>query len=273
MTRAARTFPVAYPAARFRDLTGHVELHLAEAAGGDLSRPGKVTLVLAAAYSDIGGVAVTTEFARSLSSASREWLLQGAATRFHPDSDWFEAPCMTCGTRFDLEVALTQVPRSDPGPGFPIARVETSLGARDFETPNGAHEEALAVEPATGRDPRRSYAAIGGLSDLAIQEAREFTEGDLSAIDAAIEAVAPEIADRIDTICPNCGTPTATRIDPLSFAFPRTRDVLAGVHRIARTYQWSETDILDLPIRRRAAYVALIDVDSGTGSARRSAGR
>ena len=80
--------------------------------------------------------------------------------------------------------------------------------------------------------------------------------------------MSPEIADGVNAACPDCGGPVRVRIDPLTFAFPRPEAVLREVHAIAMAYRWSERAILDLPSRRRRAYVALIAGDADSRAAR-----
>ena len=41
----------------------------------------------------------------------------------------------------------------------------------------------------------------------------------------------------------------------------RGRRMLEDIHRLASRYHWSEDAILRLPLRRRLAYLQLIDVD------------
>ncbi|MEM7505592.1 MAG: hypothetical protein AAF415_02515 [Pseudomonadota bacterium] len=261
MTRARQTLRDAFPEARFRPLDGLVELGVAEAASDARSRPARVTEVLSLIYEDLA-----PDNARRVASAGREWLLQKAATQFQGAQRWFETTCTTCGTPFDLEVHLDQVPRAEPGPDFPVADVVTSLGPRQFEAPNGGHEEAFAEVEAD--DPRRVFAALCGISDVAEAEAIRFTDADLAGIDAALEATSPEIADGVDTICPACHASTLTRIDPLGFAFPKPAAILAEVHLLAQTYGWGEAEILALPITRRQSYASLIRRDRGVRAPR-----
>lgn len=261
--RPSGTMPVAFPTARFRPLDGRIELAVAEAAEAAAPRPVRVTAILAAMCGEIGGEAGGRPAARKVSAAGREWLLQRAALRFHGSSDWFEAPCGACGARFDVSLSISETPRAKPAAGFPVTEVETSLGRRVFEAPNGGHEEALTRRG--GEDPRRVFAALCGLSPEAEADAIRFTPTDLSSIDAAIEAASPDIADSVDVACPDCGAETAARIDPLAFAFPRLSDVLAEVHMLAAHYHWAEDAILALPLPRRRAYAALIRADRRGG--------
>ena len=137
-----------------------------------------------------------------------------------------------------------------------MVSVRTPLGARQFETTNGLHEAALARS--SGTEPTRALVAACGLGPDSMQDAKDFTEADLSAIEAAIDTASPDIADEVTTICPACKTSVQARIDPLEFAFPTTQSVLAEVHTLAAAYHWSEEAILTLPRGRRRTYANLI---------------
>lgn len=262
MDRAPETLAEAFPPERYRTLDGHAELAVAEAAGSAGSRPARVTTILAALCEGFGEVSADRGTARRVSAAGREWLLQRAALRFCGQWGWYEAPCDTCGAHFDLRLSLTDIPRAGAGAGFPVAEVSTSLGRRRFEAPNGGHEEALAGM--RDEDPRRAFAALCGLSEEAEAEAIRLDLHDLARIDAALEAVSPDVADSVDVVCPDCGSASHVRIDPLTFAFPRVETLLREVHMIASAYRWTEPEILDLPVARRRAYAELIRAERGT---------
>jgi len=251
---------VDFPEPLFRRIDGHLEIRVAEAVEAPLPRPLRVTAIIAAMCERLGGYAAAEEQVRCVSAAGREWLLQQSGLQFFRGSTWFEAPCAGCGARFDLELPLAAVPRGPAGEGFPEVEVCTSLGPRRFEAPNGHHEEVMAVR--REGDPRRIFATLCSLADEAAAEADRFVEEDLERIDAALEAISPDIADGVDVTCPDCGEPARVRIDPLTFAFPRSETILQDVHVIAGAYRWEEADILALPSQRRRAYVALIRGDA-----------
>lgn len=259
MDRTPATLPAAFPSAQSRALDGHTELAVAEAVLAATTRPAKVTAIIAAMYERLNEGPADNEKARCVSAAGREWLLQRAALRFHGAGDWFETSCADCGANFDLTLSIADIPCVDPGAGFPKVEVQTSLGRREFEVPNGAHEEAFA-RIGTG-DPRRVFAALCGLSEHAEAEAVRFSLDDLERIDTALEAASPDVADSVDACCPECGSCMQVRIDPLTFAFPRYEEVLQDVHLLASGYQWSEREILDLPLNRRRQYAELIRVE------------
>jgi hypothetical protein len=117
-------------------------------------------------------------------------------------------------------------------------------------------------------DPRRAFAALCGLADSADDDARRFLAADLERIDAALEELSPQVADRVDACCPNCGATTQALLDPLGCVSSNGSAVLRDVHVIARAYGWDEAAILALPSARRRGYCSLILADKDAGSAR-----
>ncbi len=267
--REANTLATAFPDAALRPMAGLTELAVAEAASQPGRRPEKVTRVLNAVFETIAGKPVTPDSVRRLACATREWLLQHAAHHFSPNLTWFEATCTHCEQPYDLSLNLADAERRLPDNGQPAVEVETSLGARSFLAPNGAHEEAFARRN-PGEDPRRAFAALCGQSEHAEEEAPRFDDDDLALIDEALEAASPDIADEARTICPSCGSETAARIDPLLFAFPREGAILQETHLIATAYGWPHDQILALSARHRTFLAAMIAGDHR--QARRPAG-
>jgi hypothetical protein len=265
--RAPATLDLVWPAPTPRPITGAVELALAAAAGANHARPARVSAVIEAVFDGLAGMAMSNTTVRNLASGSRAWLLTQAAVLTGADTGWFTATCQGCGAVYDFPLRLAEMPRGAAGPGFPVAQVETSLGLRWFEVPNGAHEEALANAPSHDPrpdprpDPRRDLVALLGLADTANQDAAGFTTADLLAIDSALDAIAPDIADRISASCPECGSLTEAAIDPLTFTLPVADDILRQTHLIARAYGWAEGAILALPSDRRRSYAGLIAAD------------
>lgn len=258
------TLAVAFPSHRPRALTGAVEMRLAQAVWSREARPVRVSRVLELMFDRISGQPVTVDRVRRLASSAREWLLQKAALRVWPDKGWFQARCSVCAQDADLPVTLASVPLKPAERDFPSIAVETSLGVRRFEAPNGAHEEALGTVSAM-RDPVRHLLALCGLDDTAEADAKAFTAEDLTRIEAAFETACPDVADVVLAACPSCQATIEAHIDPLQFAFPPAIQILREVHTIAGAYHWSEAEILALPSSRRTAYADLIDTGHSGG--------
>lgn len=253
--RVAQTFPQAFPPYRLRAITGEIELAIAQAAASGRPRAGRVTAVLAMALEEIGGAPATADLVRSLASGSRTWLLQQLAAAFRKADDWFEGRCRTCDAAYDIGVDIAALPVKRPEGSFPEIAVQTSAGRRRFESPNGFHEEAVAVAETAG-DARARLIALAGLDGP-----EDWTDEDLARIEAALEAGAPEASEEAACACPACGEATTARIDPLAFAFPRESDLTVEIHRMASAYHWREADILALPSARRRRYLELIELE------------
>jgi hypothetical protein len=260
MSRAPTTHPGAQPTFRLRPFTGTLELAMAEATSGDLPRALAVTRILVAALSRIDEKPVDEALARSLATGSRDGLLLRIAASMRPGPQWFDARCQSCHAPYDFSIDLSALPFSEAGSGFPQTTVQTSLGLRRFEAPNGTHEEAIATAP-LGRNPARQLIALCGLDDDAEEAAQRFTAQDLATIDSALDRLMPQATEMLESRCPECGMTTHARIEPLGFAFPKLSDVLHQTHRIARAYHWSERDILALPSARRRRYLEMIGAE------------
>lgn len=261
--RAPQTLPMVWPEPGLRPMTGAVELALAEACSGEgraLSRPARASRVIAAVFDRLDGQAMTPDLVRALGSGVRAWLLCRAALVAGQERGWYQAECAACGALYDFPLRLADMPRGAAGPGYPVVEVETSLGHRRFEAPNGAHEEAIAARNTS--DPRRALVALMGLAGSAESDALAFTEPDLARIEAALDDAMPDIGDQVSATCPACGATTGAVVDPLAFAFPRPDEVLFETHLIARAYGWREGAILALPSPRRRAYARMIASDS-----------
>ncbi|MBK0327775.1 hypothetical protein I5535_10770 [Rhodobacteraceae bacterium F11138] len=264
--RASQTLKVAFPSHEPFPLTGMLELAVAETMSQPATRPERVTGILGTVFQQISGQGTSLSRVRCLASGAREWLLQRAAGLFWTDTGWFQAKCSECGADFDIPTVLAQAPRKPSGHDFPVVTVRTSLGQRQFEVPNGCHEEHLARMP--GGDPTRGLLAQCGLSRHALREAETYTDDDIASIEAALEAASPEVADEVVTACPSCRAETRARIDPLDFAFPGVGSLLHEVHLIAASYHWSEDAILALPSQRRRSYARLLRAEPGRRAGR-----
>lgn len=257
--RPAQTLPAAFPRHEFRPLTGAVEIGVAEIAAGGGPRAERVTALLAEVFAAVDGEPSAPPLLRRLASGAREWLLHRAAGAFLAESGWFQTRCAACGEPIDVAARLAEAPVKPAGPGFPVVEVATSLGPRRFEAPNGGHEEQAARR---GRAGPRDFVAACGLAEAAEDEARRFDAADLARIEAALDEAAPEVADRLTAVCPECGAGTEARLDPLAFAFPRPEALLGEVHLLARGYGWPEDAILALPSARRRGYARMIAAEA-----------
>ena len=65
----------------------------------------------------------------------------------------------------------------------------------------------------------------------------------------------------VGVACPACGTEFVVDLDVAGFVWAelrgRARELLRDVHVLARAYGWTESEVLALGERRRAAYLEL----------------
>jgi hypothetical protein len=82
-----------------------------------------------------------------------------------------------------------------------------------------------------------------------------------TAIAAELAAIDPQAEMLLDLACPSCGHTWQSVFDILPFLWTeiraRARRLLQEVDALARTYSWSQSDILGMSEARRALYVQL----------------
>jgi len=247
----------------FRPLTGEIELGLAEAVARAEDLPGQVTLALQASLAQIGGLPPDDELVSGMSVGDRQFLMTRLAALLGPGQVWLTASCARCGEAFDFPIDLERIPAKPAGEGFPAPSVHTSRGKMTLRVPTGKDQRAILhiddLHAARHELAKRCITAWDGgdPSGLALDE------DEVSAIEAAIESVAPEVACEAQASCPECGFLNRVAIDPYFILGRAGMDIFDEVHRLAWHYHWSETEILRMPRWRRQRYLALIDRSRG----------
>lgn len=242
----------------------------------------RVTTVLARCVRRIGPVEVTTEVARRLLVADRQFLLLKLREATFGDRivGTLACPWPHCGARMDLDFSTHDVPV------IPIAEVEASYwveldeedapedaGRRrhrtlSFRLPNGEDQEALGPlltdHPAralTGLFERCLLGTDAGWDDVPDLVAR-LSPRARRTIEQAMEACAPRLELEMDLTCPECGRASAVPFDVQDFFFGElqtSRDLLyRQVHYLAYHYHWSEREILDMARDKRLAYIDVL---------------
>lgn len=246
----------------FRPLTGEIELAVAEAERAP-NPPAAVTSVLSAALAEVGGERTTPEVVRELAVGDRQFLMRQLAAGLGCDGVWLTAPCGGCGATFDLYVKQTALPVKEAGKGYPFAVVETESGRRRLRVPSGADQEAIAgldEEEAVTELLRRCLAPEdqqGG------DQGGELARTEIAALDAALEAVAPEVGLGVLAACPECRVEQEVVVDPYHCLTQVGDDLFGEVHSLAMAYHWPEPAILALPAHRRRLYAQRIDRTRG----------
>ncbi|MDP1703853.1 MAG: hypothetical protein Q8K01_15535 [Sulfurimicrobium sp.] len=247
----------------FRPLTGEVEMGLAEAVARARDLPGQVTLALQAALAHVGGRLPDAGVIDGLSVGDRQFLMTRLASVLGMGQVWLTASCRHCGESFDFPLNYEQLPVKPAGNGFPDAHISTDQGMLTLRVPNGMDQRAVLgiadLQLARQTLAKRCVSAWegGDLSSL------ELDAGQVAAIEAALESVAPEIATEVMAPCPECGASNRVSIDPYLCLGRVSQDLFADIHRLASHYHWSEAEILAMPRWRRQRYLALIDRSRG----------
>lgn len=252
----------------FRPLTGAVELALDEAAEADVPLPARVTAVLSATMEHVGGEDPLPATVAGLSVADRQYLMGRLALGLGRGDTWLTVACDRCGERFDFAVNYGELPVKAAGEGYPFATVETSLGPCRFRVPTGIDQEFLAGIDNDAEALRVLVSCC--LTDFPGQKGKgmcprddgagTFSPDDVARIEAALEAVAPEMAVSVQAACPDCGSLHLIDVDPYGVLHQYAGgSLLQEIHTIAATYHWGEAEILALPRERRRRYLELID--------------
>lgn len=254
----------------FKSVTGAMQLVLAEIEAATQSLPALVTEVLAATLDHVGGAVPHPDTVAGLCVADRQVLMRRLAVLLGRGESWLTFRCGVCGERFDFAVSHGDLPVKEAGEGYPFAYVGTSIGHCRFRVPTGTDQEAVAaVEDEADAVRALVTRCFAGFSDGDGGEAgpERFTDQDVERIEAALEAVAPEAATVVQSVCPDCGAVQLIEVDPYTaLSVQPLEELYQEIHLIASAYHWSEAEILALPLGRRRRYLQLIDRARGMSS-------
>jgi len=249
---------------RFKPVTGAFEIMLCESARQAATHPARITAVLIEALAELGGTAVSVARVRDLSVGDRQFLMVRLAGHIDDQDVWLTAECSRCRELFDVPVKYSDLPVKPAGEEFPETIVKTELGSLRVRVPTGADQEALAtVDNESEALTILLQRLLSTVDPSRVFDVHQLSENDIAAIEARVEAMAPEIATRLLTRCPGCEAENQLPISPYASLQRPVGDLYAEIHRLANTYHWSESDILGLPRTRRQIYLQLIDQSRG----------
>lgn len=184
-------------------------------------------------------------------------LLRLRAANFGPHID-AHADCRHCGQRLAFALDVTELLRDAP---LEDAREKTTpvteIAGLRMRAPSLRDLAAVAdLAPGDAADALLARCTLAGQPATLDVAAR-------TQVDEALEALDPQ-ADLAFTLnCVACGQEGMAQLDTAVLLWDeitaRAGALLQEVHRLARAYGWSETQILALPAARRAQYLALVE--------------
>lgn len=168
-----------------------------------------------------------------------------------------------CRQRFELELPFEPLVKTE---------VEASRMAEIIPFPTG-NSATVALRLPTGRDQaswrQSSFAteddALASIvRSLATDPERlpSLTREELASLAEKMEAADPLVSFSVSTTCPHCHREVAAAVDLEAAAIAQLahcrRALLREVHDFATAYGWTETEVLAIPLPRRAEYRRLI---------------
>jgi hypothetical protein len=185
-----------------------------------------------------------------------------------------QQPCTACNEAFELAVDLRVA--LDLG-----LALDLDSGAAEVESSNDQVEHGSGAQAAAGSgssaSPRVRPLTLGDLAAveqqrdparaLAVLAKRVATDGagealDVQTLSEALEQADPDAELQVETACPACGQHQLLSIDLASYLWEevaqRAPRILRDVAELARTYHWSERDILAMSSARRAFYLGAV---------------
>lgn len=251
-------------ASQLRELTGFEEDWLLSEGKRVGSLPEACHQVLARCLGRPGEPhAEMLEKVRGLGLAERDRLLIELRSRSLGSRIKGEVECPRCNSAEEVEFAAADLPIQPPAGNDPLV-IDLPSGkvARLRQLAAGDHEQFAAT---SGLDGAAQMA-------LAIDRALLSLEGDpcglededRKALEQALALSVPQEL-RIDIDCHACGQRLSARFGACAFFLAELREhsktLIDDVHILARTYHWSEADVLRLTLRRRLAYLLRIEAE------------
>jgi hypothetical protein len=251
-------------ASQLRELTGFEEDWILSDGKRARSLPAACHEVLARCLSRPGEPhAEMLERVRALGLAQRDWLLIELRSRSFGSRIKGEVLCPRCGSAEEIEFAASDLPIQPPADNRPLViHLPSGRDTRLRRLAAGDHEQFAATP---GLDGAAQMALALGRSLVSLQgELDSLEDEDRKALEQALASSVPEEL-RIDIDCHGCGQQLAARFGACAFFLGELREhsktLIDDVHTLARTYHWSEADVLRLPLRRRLAYLLRIEAE------------
>lgn len=247
--------------ARLRPLSTALELLLAEATLQAQPWPQFVSQVLSAAVASLDEQPFNAPMADALCVADRHFLMLQLAQVVDGDGFWVTAQCAGCGAHFDLRLARSALPIKTAGDGFPAVEVQVGPQRFGLRVPTGADQAALAVGPESRQVRQLLQTCLQHVDGQApaADAVATLDAQTLADLDAALDDVAPDIGQQVQTQCPECGQAQVVALGTQGLMPTRSAAVFDDIRRLAHHCHWSEADIVAMPRARRLHYLRLVD--------------
>jgi hypothetical protein len=169
--------------------------------------------------------------------------------------------CDSCGDVLDVEVPLGLLADA------PASERETVLTTPSGRVVRLRVPTTRDVLEASERDDLLAALVERCVADAAtavptttLQEPLE--DADLTAVDSRLQTLAGAAAVTVSATCPSCGAVLSAPVDVADFVWERVQQhapaLLADIADLARTFGWTEDEILALSPLRRSAYLAMV---------------
>lgn len=197
----------------------------------------------------------------SLSLGQRDAMLLDLRRQLFGSRIEAQVSCPSCSEQLELAFHT-----EDVRAGAPVESVCCESGGCCVELRPVTTLDLLALAglaPARRRGALLQRIVVRAERDGELLQALELPEAALVAAETALAAVDPQAETRIDLDCPACGHVWQAALDIASFLWSELSDwalgLLGEVHVLARTYGWSEEEVLGLSARRRRLYLEMVE--------------
>jgi len=177
-------------------------------------------------------------------------------------AEWFSDPirghvdCASCGVRLQLSVSVFDL--LQPLEALPES-VEAAGGV--YRLPTLRDLAAVASEHDVTDAARRLLARCS--LDVARTDVATLSETNVAEVELALEEADPYADLVFDVHCEECGRAGSVQLDAAALLWDdidaQARELLGAIHRLARAYGWTESEILALSAHRRASYLAMVE--------------
>jgi hypothetical protein len=170
------------------------------------------------------------------------------------------ADCPACGNGLEFELSCEGVSGSASTTGATWHRVEQAGRSWDMRGPNSLDLAAAAAAPDLDR-ARRVILSRCMRSGTDMVDEAEWTDELQAALAARLSELDPLAEILIDVRCAACGHAWQSVFDIADFFWNeihvRSKRLLQEIDLLARTYGWTEGEILGMTDQRRSLYVGM----------------